>query len=288
MSTQTKKYLRSRPELIFVGTVIFVALSLALIYLIDVRDSFEIRQQLFGGESVPFFWGYWYKAVVESIFQWGMLFLVMYLFFMSAHGALKKADLRAFRFCRLMGFGALLMFLEDVFNFRHIARDIMAVHRGGNTYDLVGTAFELGYFAAIASTLIYAVWRYRDVYWDHIKSVVFLALGFLFYGIAVGSSWAGSAFQSQLDEDLYTRSGRLIMDRLFRSDPETSAIIDEINQFLAGETLYTGEPVSPLEYYFMDYVYEESMEVLGASALLVAALTIYSRIHRSPSDNGQS
>lgn len=264
-----------RPEIIFWLFLGFLLVSYTLILLIDVHNIYDLRDRWYSDYEISFFWYQWFVTPVEMPIQWVTLSAVVYGFFLNARTAHSISDERPTIFWRLMGLGAILMVLEDIYDIRHRVRDFLTGQLGSDSYGVFGTFFELGYFALLGGVLLYAFFRYRDTFWEYTKARNYLIAGYVFYAIAAGSSWAGSAFQATTEgDDLYTAIGRRLTEFLFFRDQETKDLFEQIN-----EPLISG-PFNTLEFYFVDSVYEESLELLGAGALVVAAIAFH-RQYRS-------
>ncbi len=270
---------KKRPEVIFWLLCAFILASIALIPLIDVYNIFDIRDRWYSDRAMSFYWFYWFLTPVEDPLQWLTLAAAIYVFFANWRLTHQLEALRPSRFWRLLGVGVILMLLEDIYDMRHHSRDFLTEALDSESYGYFGTFFELGYFAVLGAIMVFAVARYRKEFWDYTKARNYLIAGYSFYGLAAFSSWAGSSFQSVLDgDDLYTAIGRRVTGFLFGRDPESQALFDETNEPLIENARNT------LEFFFMDSVYEESVELLGAAALLVAGLAFYCECRRRYTD----
>lgn len=260
-----RKFIETRPAVLFYGVSVFLALSIVAIYFIDVHNAFALRDRWFTDREASFFFAYWFFRPVERPMQWMAIFGMMYVFFLNARRSASNDDARPFHFWRLMGIGAFLMFLEDVFDVRHAFRNAIAEMAGSGPYGAMASLFELSYFAALGGILVYAAIRYRNVYWNLTGVRRYLGLGYGFYGLAVVSSWLGTAFEWHL----YHRIGTRLSHFLFQFNSEAATLFNETNEHLA-ET-----EREFLHFVLMDSVYEESLELLGATALVVAGLAFY-------------
>ncbi len=266
---------RRRPELVFWGLVGFLLLSYLLIYAVDIRNIFGLRDLLVRVLRIPYFWFYWFQAPVENPLQWLLLGGAVITFASIAGAAYQSGDRRTGAFGLLMGFGLLLLLLEDAGDVRHVYRTIVEAFAGAGqyaiegTYGIAGTLFELAYFAVLAAIMIFALWRYRDVYWSSRTPRAYFAVGVVLYGLAVSSSWLGNAFRAVTPfRDLYSIAGERVIAGLFRGRPDTTAILKRTSQAVANDGMH------PLEFAIMDRVYEESLELLAAGAFFVAGLAL--------------
>lgn len=262
--------IKEEPQTIFYGVVGFLILSYLLILVIDVFNLFGLRQALLGEEPEAFFWLYWFDVPVELPMQWLLLACLAATLFMSAGVAYGRRAQEAFDFSLLFAVGAILMLLEDHSEVRHFLRMQLEGDAGGadGLYGTLGTMVELMYFATLGGLLLFVFLRFRKLFWDLPQVRKFMLIGYGMYGLAAGSSWLGSAFRDNTESfrDLYSLVGQFFMDLLFVTGGETEKLYHRI------EASFAEANDHPLGYYFMDRVYEESVELLGASALLVAAM----------------
>lgn len=271
MTQRFYKTLHRHGSLIFVAALLFVIASLAAVVLIDGFNVSDLRTRHFADADFPFFWYHWFDSPVENPLQWLFLGATAAVCALNTWAGRDGPD-DTRRFWGLMTIGILLMLAEDALNIRHIIHGLIVKFTDHASYGVLTTMVELAFFASLAAVLLTAFFRYRQVFWKHAKTRWYLVVGFAMYAIAVGSSWLGSAFGSLVGgNNLYAVAGRLITDPLFMNDEETARLFTETSDALVDAGL------PPLEFWFMDRVFEESVELLGAAALLVAALTFFAR-----------
>ncbi len=261
-----------RPETLFYAVAAFLLLSLGLMIVIDVFDAFGWRTRwLASGEERFYFWMHWYSSPVENPMQWFLLGSGVGIFALGAGAAYQRQKPEEFEFALLMSLALGVMFLEDVADPRHSIRTEMENIFGASSYGVLGSVVELTYFAMVGALLLYVFFRFRKTFWPHKKVRKFLVAGYGFYALAVGSSWLGSAFQSLTAEGrvLYTVLGNAAMGLLFRGNEEMEQLFLTLD--MQAQTL-RGHPIG---FYFMDRVWEESIELLGAAALVVAGLAFF-------------
>lgn len=251
--------------------VIFViallTLSFILILLIDVWNLFGVRDLVIEYRDFPYFWFHWFLVPVE-VLQWPMLGLCILTYAFIAGIAYRNGEKEVLSFWLLLGAGVILMLMEDAGDVRHIIRNDIEEITGESSYGYIGTIFELSYFAVLALIPLYAILRYRRVYWPVKATKGYFLLGFFCYGLAVFSSWAGSAFRSVTEfNDLYTFAGQFIVRPLFHLNEGARELYEQTNMEFAERGNHL------VEFWFMDRVYEESLELLGAGALLAAGLS---------------
>ena len=272
-----------RVHLVFGLFLVFVVGSLAALIAVDVYNVGGLREIIAGHRDVPFFWHHWYLIPFENPIQWTTLALVVVVFGANAVLTRRIADDRGAMMWTLLSIGAALMFLEDALDIRHRLRDGVLAVTGEHSYGVIATLVELGYFALLAAVLVYALVRFRRYIWENTSGRRYFIGGYLCYATAVASSWLGSAFRDLEpggERDLYTLVGDRITRWLFSVDDETLALFAEASQRLEEQDIY------PLAFAFMDRVWEESIETLGAAALLCAGLAFWS-YYRRHSDTGK-
>ncbi len=275
---------KEKPETLFYLVAGFLVVSIGLVVAIDVFDAFGWRTAwLAGDEYRSFFWWHWFSEPVENPIQWFLLALGMSAFALGAGAAYEREDSQGFRFALFMSIGLALMFIEDAADPRHRIRMDLESYFGSGSYGVLGTAIELIYFALLGGLLLYAFFRFRQAFWPHDKARRYLIRGFAFYGIAVSSSWLGSAFRSVTSgmADLYSVTGELFVAILFFDGGKTEQLyweLDAQTQEILGR---------PLSFYFMDRVWEESFELLGAAALVVAGFAYFRATTKAVRDEAE-
>ncbi len=277
-----KSMLRHRPERIFHLTIIFLCLSLLLVIAIDVFNVFDLHTRWTADGQRWYFYPYWYEVPVELPTQWLCLLMVVLIFFMSAGAAFQRGNLEEFDFCMLFGVGATLMLFEDSLEVRHHIR-FNLIDQGFENYGTVITLVELTYFATIGGLMVFVFLYFRHLFWERDKVRTYLIRGYVCYAIAVGSSWGGAAFSNLSDSfpNLYSWAGQFFVRILFFDGGEREAYFHVANEVV------TERDGLPLEFWFMDRVWEESWELLGATALLVAALAFFFDSTANPEDADQ-
>ena len=265
-----KSIIKHRPETLFYVTVGFLVLSYVLVIAIDVFNVFDLHTRWTAGGERHYFWKHWFQTPVEIPTQWVCLSVLMVTLFLSAGAAYQRGHGDEFEFSMLFGIGVSLMLIEDSLNPRHLLRHQLR-DQGFANYGTVITLTELAYFALLGGLLVFVFIYFRHVFWKREKVRKYLIRGYVFYAIAVGSSWSGPAFRTASEDfpDLYTVTGRFFTRILFFDGGEREAYFQSVNEGLERTNVHL------LEYWFMDRVWEESFELLGASALLVAGLAFF-------------
>ncbi|GEL07211.1 hypothetical protein [Salisediminibacterium halotolerans] len=271
---------RNLDTVIVIAAALFLFASLLLVVAVDIMNVFGVSERLLAAQDgeTAYVWYHWYEFPVE-VLQWPALAAAMLLFGIIYGNASERsagADLSPLgpppivrRFSLLIAAGLLLMLLEDAGDVRHIITDLMNMITGGagsgSRYGYAATLFELGYFAALAAVMLFAIVRYRAAFIADRRAVIWLAGGIVFYAVAVTSSWAGSAFGAVLDiSQLYTAIGNRAVELLFVNGAHSEALYEQAR-----------DTVGNVGFMFMDRVYEETLELMGAAFLLAAAVRVY-------------
>ncbi|MBF8436519.1 hypothetical protein I0Q91_05480 [Halanaerobiaceae bacterium Z-7014] len=229
-------------------------------YLIDARNIFGLQDFLINNLDTPFFWYHWFLTPVEEPLQWYMLGATFFVFSFIAGIAFMNKDKNTFKFWGLMSLGLLFMLVEDAGDVRHTYRAIITRIFEAEGYGFMGTIFELVYFLIIGLILLFAIYKYYSVYKDYKNTKLYLGLGYVFYGLGVSASFVGSAFNPILGFSVYERIGVIFVENIFLNNQQ---IIDAY--ILATEQ-------TNINFMFMDRVFEESLELLGAAGLLCSGL----------------
>ena len=232
------------------------ALLLAVL-LIDVLDVGGLRS-LVGRNSGLSLWHHFFKE--GSIAEWlQALGLITAIFFAAvgvtrADGGGDRDTARMLRFLAL-GFG--LMVIEDSGN---VSQTIgaWADAIAGVPHALV----RMPIFGLIALVMIYGPLRHRQRLRREPRAMIALVVGYGFYALMVGGEILNQLFP------FYVRGGGWVRDTLLGGRLLTVRMPPG-----PGEPLgLTGSDV--MSFFLMDYVYEETLEVIGVSFLLVGVLRL--------------
>ena len=250
------------PSIVFFIILSFVILSFLLFLVIDVFNIFGIKYIMLNNLDIPYFWYHWYNMPVESPLQWYILGITLLIFAINAGVAIEQQKKDIYVFWLLMSLGLMLMLVEDAGDVRHHIRGLL--FGGSWTYGILGTVFEFLYFSVIGLILVFAFFKYRNVFWKKDKIRNYLIIGYLFYGLGVAFSFVGSAFSAVLGFSFYDKAGQIIFSKLM--------LRDEISRMIYEQAIYHNEFVVFL---FMDRLLEESLELIGAAGLLTAGIYFF-------------
>jgi len=249
----------------FIFVILFVIISWIIIYLIDLRNIFGLRDIIFSVEPYYFFFPY-----LPFVFQhWGrgngiaeilQLFCLGGAGLMAAFCAGKIYGQRLFKFWAIMSVAFVLMLLEDAGDIRHLIMSYVQAIFKEPDQAFWGTGVELLYFLVLAGIPTYALIKYYSDIKEFSKAKIYLLIGFVFYAIAQSLSFVGTAFEGLMDKNVYTLMG----DKLY----DIALSIGDSG--LAERWSDSGFPIS---FYLMDGLIEESLELIGAGAFFAATLS---------------
>jgi hypothetical protein len=189
-----------------------------------------------------------------EFFQWSLIGALIVLAALTTGSLRERGEVAAARFWRLIAVGGVLMLMEDAGNVRHR----LAYHaRVAGLLDAPGPwhlAVEMVWYAAIATVFLWAVVRYVSAILPARQTVVLGVAGAFVYAVAaIMSATRDIGFW-------YASAGRFIERRIFRTDLPLPEVWEPWH----------------VHFFIMDYLVEESLELIGA-ALLVAAVLAYRR-----------
>ena len=275
-----KLYSRLNDKHVIFMLILILICSYLMVYFFDLHNALGVRDYFRGEyDTWPFFWYHWFK-------NGGPIEIIQYLFL--GFGALvciknsnpsqrNQLDVQEghsskeiSRFWTLMGIALILMLIEDAGDPRHTIRVYVQAMAGEGEQGTVGTITELAYFTLLGMVPIYALLRFgRAALTNKVKTAVYLLGGFFSYALAVGASFAGSAFHSLLEKNLYMISGRYLLELLVTlGDEKTGELYAQNKDWIS--------------FYLMDSPVEESIELIGASLLLAAAISYARSKQESP------
>ena len=260
---EIKKYI---PEFIIGFTLLTILISFILIYLIDlqnfagIRDVlFDLDQRYFFFEFHPFIFHNWYRnGGIAEIFQWLFLGISALI---SAYIAGKKQG-KQHRVCLFWGIMAtafMFMLIEDAGDPRHTIRSYVQAVYQEPIQGTMGSITEFIYFSVLAFIPTFALLKYGRVLSEVPQSLFYTISGFLFYALATTLSFLGDAI------NLYHRAGGFLYDLLLQLGDNKLAVI--------WQNYNTRQGWGFIEFFLMDSLLEEVLELLGAAALLAATLT---------------
>lgn len=246
------------PELILGLALLSVVISLALFYVIDLRNVFGLGSLV----NRHFFQHWWRDGGPTEWLQWGLLASAALVAAFSA-GRVFGHDKCVCAFWAIMALALVLMLIEDAGNPRHRIREYVrfAFKEEGAGLGLMVTASQLLYFAVLASVPIYALVRHGHVLKRLLRVKVYVLIGFASYALSASLSFAGDAFSALLDRSFYSFSGEFLYRLSLRLGD------DGLEQAWGGH----GHEYIPFR--LMDGMVEESIELIGAASFLAATVS---------------
>ncbi len=247
--------------------IIFVFIILLAFYissfLVDLYNFHGIRDWMVDhdGFNIPFLWNYLFsEGGPVEIFQWLFIGLFMMTSSYIAGISVTNDKKSGVKFWFLFAILAVLMIMEDAGNVRHFltVRGIL-LFRDEMIYRSIT---ELTYFGLMALIPVYALIRYREVILEDKKTALIMFFGCAFYGLAVAMSGTRDI------RFWYQTAGNIIYEwSLEFGGDELLALYENADHFLA-----EGGYIS-IRYRFMDFLVEESLELLGAAFLWASSIS---------------
>lgn len=251
---------RISPHLVLVPALTYLIIAWSLVYVIDVFNVAGLRDWTFDiGLDTP---GFWYSLFQEGgpteMLQWLTLGAAALVAGALVGGMIERGEPRAqIRFWLIMAVAFSLLLIEDAgdprFKFAQYATSLTGSATGGHVVEFM-------YYVAIASIPLYALVRYGWSVWTQRESRTYLLIGFALYAIAGGTS------AIRYVGDWYKRSGALVHEYLLLGRVERADIYNSH------------------EFWLMDCLMEETVELLAATMFLAAAVAFLTNQHRRKPD----
>jgi len=270
-----RKYKCSLALWFFAFVLAYLAAAWLAFFSVDVFNVANSRGSIknlpFTDQVLVFIWLFEEGGPTE-ILQWASNICSLGLCFYLAILHDKKDEVDAARTFRIGAAGFSLLVLEDMGNVRHFfalsIRDYLSgtMNYGGEGR-YVHTIVELTLYSLISVLMIYFFLRFYPVLKKISKAHFLLVLGYVFYAIAAFASATRNI------GNWYEHVGSILV----------SLVCEDMNDvFLSDSTGYIGYP---LGFWIMDFLLEESLELIAASAILTTILLYadylkkHSRLH---------
>ncbi len=257
-----KPFIKDYYIIIFV--VIILVSSYTAIFLFDVHNLFGVRDRLHAhdGLSIPFLWDYLFtEGGPIEIFQWLFIGLFMMTSSFIAGKLTAVNERKAATFWVLLALGGILMIMEDAGNVRHFLTERFVLLIKDEM--IIRSITELIYFALVALIPLVALVKYGKYPFKSRRTAAFLLAGYFFYGIAVTMSGTRDIMF------WYQTAGNVLYNLSISlgGGEELLMLYEEIDQYLAD--------IGSIEvrYRMMDYLVEESFEILGAAFLWASSVS---------------
>ncbi len=255
------KWQRYWPHIPVLVALAYLVISWALFLLVDANDFLGLREWLAQRISIPLIWFYLFEeGGATEIGQWLMLSLVALSASLLAGRLLADRRHPPAMFWLLMGITALLMLIEDAGNPRHYLASMAVMILPQFSAQKLKMAVELAYYVGLSAVPVYAVLRYWRYPLRARLTALYLLTGCALYGLA------GFASASRHINEWYAALGGFL------------------HRVLAGGNLLLPPSWDQymLNFYLVDWLLEESVELLGASLLAAACLTYWREYTRRP------
>lgn len=262
-------------DIVFLATIFLVLLSFLLFYLIDLRNVFGTRDLLLSADGRsfffsyhPFFFQHWGRnSGVAEIIQYSFLGAGVLIAGFCSGFLYNRKEKRLSKFWLIMSIALLLMLLQDAGELRHVPMSYAMWAFGEVDQGLAGTLVELAYFAIMGGVPLYALIKYWKDISSYVRSKYYLLIGFVFYALAGGLSFVGTAFEGLLDKNVYNILGDYFYDFALSIGDDAVVTIWEETSF-------------NVRFFLMDSLLEENIELIGAGALLAAVLAFWASYKR--------
>ncbi|OWZ84374.1 hypothetical protein [Natranaerobius trueperi] len=266
------KYLKKAPGYIFFFVLGYLIITFLLTYLIDVQNIFGLQnlaRRFYEVTSVrsseatePLFFAHIFKeAGPTEIFQWVLLASsIGYSAYLN--GRIEGQKNFSKRFTLLFLIGLTVMLLEDSGNIRHTLTTYIPTtlqFLGIDNFLTDRTVIELIFYAILGAIMLASFYYFYKHAWHYKQARSYLIIGFCSYSVASVASATRNIGQWYIV--VGERINNLIADGVMAKNISD---IDIPGNFTSGERV---------GFLLMDNLFEESIELLGAGALLAAIIS---------------
>lgn len=243
--------------------VVYLACAWLLSYLADVHNFLAIQDLLVNrGVERAFMWYYLFtEGSPTEMMQWSFLGATVILCGYLSGRLSARGNSPPARFFALIAVGTGIMLMEDAGNLRHRIKFYVRLVFGDTM--LIGIGVELVVYALLGALMIYALGRYWRYPWQHPGTRRYMAAGYLTYAAA------SIASATRHFGDWYDHAGEWLLGRW-------GLLEDFTARFILTDV---GRPVG---FYIMDFLVEESVELIGAGLLCAAVLAYKRALDKSP------
>ncbi len=255
--------LRYLPYYVFGFALAYLGLAWLISYLGDVHNFLGLTDRLINrGAERPFMWYYLFmEGSPTEWLQWCYLgATVLMSGILGGQLAAKRQWLPA-RFFTLLGVGTTIMLMEDAGNLRHQIKYYIRLIFGDTMR--LGIAVELVFYGLLGLFLLYILVRYARVIWQQRTTRRFLLFGYGAYALAALAS------ATRHIADWYDHFGNWLLQ------------IAGLYELMNARFIPTNVP-RPIGFYIMDFLVEESIELMAASALLAGVVAYFVAYQRDP------
>ncbi len=233
------KRFKIQPKHVFALVIMYLVSTWILSYLIDIRNIFNLQRYVRNFHRGLLWFQLYKEAQITEILQWSFLGSSM-LMCGYMWGKLKTMGSQyTYKFFLFMGLGSTIMMMEDAGNVRHNMKEYTHYLFGATTTVTVMT--EMVFYTMLGAIMMFAIIGYGPYVWHAVKTRFYLITGFGAYMVA------SIASATRDINDWYEIAGKWIHEVVFHN-----IMLDRFG--------YVG-------FYIMDVLIEESIELIGASAI---------------------
>ena len=233
------KRFKIQPKHIFALVITYLVSTWILCYLIDIRNILNLQRYVRNFDRGLLWFQLYKEAQITEILQWSFLgsniLMCGYMW-----GKLKTLGSQyTYKFFLFMGLGSMIMMMEDAGNIRHNMKEYTHYLFGATTSVTVMT--EMVFYTILGAIMMFAIIGYGPYVWHAVKTRFYLIMGFGAYMVA------SIASATRDINDWYVIAGEWVHEVAFHN-----VMLDRFG--------YVG-------FYIMDVLIEESIELIGASAI---------------------
>ncbi len=241
----------------------YLVLAWLISYFGDAHNFLSLQERLINrGRERPFMWYFLFmEGSPTEMLQWTYLVGTVLLCGYLSGQLWAKKYFPASRFFLLLGIGTSIMLMEDAGNLRHQIKYYVRLIFGDTM--IIGMGTEIVFFSLLGVLMLYAFVKYWRYPWQSRKTRRYMIGGYLAYVVAVTAS------ATRHFGDWYDHAGEWFLKVLGLLEPMNALFVP-----------YSGG--RPIGFYIMDFLVEESIELMGASALCAAILAYLREFEKNP------
>ncbi len=254
---------RIQPVHVFGFAAAYLVFAWFISYLGDVHNVLALTDRLINrGAERPFMWYYLFtEGSPTEMLQWAYLTATVILCGCLVGQLGERGHHRPARFFALVAAGTGIMLMEDAGNLRHRIKFYIRLAFGDTM--TIGIVVELVIYSLLGLLMIYALVRFWRYPWRHGETRNYMVSGYLLYAVAAIAS------VTRHFGDWYDHAGAWLLDVWGLAEPFDALFIPT-------------DVGRPIGFYIMDFLVEESIELIAAGALCAAVLAYMRELARNP------
>ena len=254
---------RIRPVYIFGFGLAYLFFAWFVSYLGDVHNFLALTDRLINrGAERPFMWYYLFiEGSPTEMLQWTYLTITVILCGCLVGQLAERGYRLPAQFFGFMAAGTGIMLMEDAGNLRHRIKFYIRLAFGDTM--ALGIAVELVLYAILGAFMIYVLVRFWRYPWRHRQTRNYMLAGYVLYAVAAVAS------ATRHLGDWYDHAGAWLLSVAGLSEPFNALFVPTA----------VGRPIG---FYIMDFLVEESIELLAASALCASVFAYLREFQRNP------